>query len=161
MPKSKREINPPRGISRFLFRMPIILYRIGLGGLMGRRFLLLNHTGRESGLPRQNVLEVIRRDEERKEFVVVSAYGKKADWYQNILKHPQVNVQAGRYKIMAKAIPLTQEETLDEFTDYNLRNPGLIFSFATMVGHRVAQSEKGLKELSRLMHAVRLQADGT
>ena len=37
---------PPRTrLRRALFRAPIWLYRLGLGGLLGGRFLLLTHTG--------------------------------------------------------------------------------------------------------------------
>ncbi len=38
-------------------RAPIGPYRIGLGGLLGRRFLLLEHVGRRSGLPRHTVID--------------------------------------------------------------------------------------------------------
>ena len=53
---------PPTGVSRWLFRMPIGLYRLRLGWLLGDRFLLLHHTGRKSGLPRQAVVEVVTRE---------------------------------------------------------------------------------------------------
>ena len=39
--------------------MPIYLYRLDLGRLLGHRFLLLVHRGRKSGLLRETVLEVI------------------------------------------------------------------------------------------------------
>lgn len=52
--------HPPRTrMQRALFRAPILLDRLGLGGLLGHRFLLLTHTGRTSGRPRQVVLEVV------------------------------------------------------------------------------------------------------
>ncbi len=51
MVEKVKEIHPPRGLARIGFRIPIILYRLGLGGLLGTRFLLLTHTGRKSGLP--------------------------------------------------------------------------------------------------------------
>ncbi len=155
MPKSKK-IKPPRSLTRILFRFPILFYRIGLGRLMGKRFLLLNHTGRNSGLARQNVLEVIRRDEAQDRYVVVAAYGEKSDWYQEY--HPSAPGHAAvwKRKVAAEAVRLTGEETLEEFRDYNQRHPGLIFSFAIMVGYRVEQSDKGLKKLSQAMRAVYL-----
>jgi hypothetical protein len=42
------------GIPRTLraaFRLPELLYRSGLGSLLGRRFLRLSHRGRRSGAP--------------------------------------------------------------------------------------------------------------
>lgn len=50
MPKQLRERKPPTGLSRILFRAPIWLYRRGLGWLLGKRFLLINHIGWKSGL---------------------------------------------------------------------------------------------------------------
>jgi hypothetical protein len=44
--------------NRFMMRAPIALYRVGLGGLLGKRFLLLEHTGRKSGLTRRTALEI-------------------------------------------------------------------------------------------------------
>jgi hypothetical protein len=43
----------------YLFRAPVYLYRWHMGWLFGHRCLLLAHTGRRSGLRRQNVLEVV------------------------------------------------------------------------------------------------------
>ena len=55
-----RQPKLPSGFSRLMFRLPIYLYKVGLGGLLGGRFLLLNHVGRKSGQPRQAVVEVVR-----------------------------------------------------------------------------------------------------
>ena len=49
----------PRGLACLAFRLPIGLYRLRLGWLLGDR-LLLTHIGRKSGLPRQAVIEVVR-----------------------------------------------------------------------------------------------------
>lgn len=38
----------PRGLLRWFFRMPIWLYRFGLGRLLGERFLMLTHMWRKS-----------------------------------------------------------------------------------------------------------------
>ena len=50
----------PSGTLRLVFRLPIYLYRLNLGWLLGHRGLLLTHQGRKSGLLRETVLEVIR-----------------------------------------------------------------------------------------------------
>jgi hypothetical protein len=42
------------------FRLPIHLYRLDLGWLLGHRVLLLSHRGRKSGLIRATPLEVVR-----------------------------------------------------------------------------------------------------
>jgi hypothetical protein len=64
---------------RLAFRLPIYLYRLNLGWLLGHRFLLLVHRGRRSGLRRETVLEVVRYNPATKESVVLSAWGERAD----------------------------------------------------------------------------------
>jgi hypothetical protein len=59
--------------------LPIYLYRLDLGRLLGHRFLLLVHRGRKSGLLRETVLEVLLHDPATNESVVLSAWGEKAD----------------------------------------------------------------------------------
>jgi monovalent cation:H+ antiporter, CPA1 family len=70
---------PPRGMPRWLARLPLGLYHAGLGGLLGQRFLMLTHTGRKSGQPRQAVLEVVRYDEATGTVIIVSGFGPQSD----------------------------------------------------------------------------------
>ena len=67
----------PSGTLRLVFRLPIYLYRLNLGWLLGHRGLLLIHQGRKSGLLWETVLEVIRYDPATKESVVLSGWGRK------------------------------------------------------------------------------------
>ena len=83
------EINvpqPPRGLSHILWRLPITLYRARLGWLLGDRVLLLTHTGRVSGKPRQAVIEIIRYDKVADYYLVASGFGEESDWFKNIQK---------------------------------------------------------------------------
>ncbi len=57
------DTRPPHGLMRWLLRAPVWLYRLRLGGLLGDRFLMLTHIGRNSGQPHQSVLEVVGHDE--------------------------------------------------------------------------------------------------
>ncbi len=61
---------------RALTRAPGLLYRFGLGGLLGHRFLQLTHTGRRSGRQQMTVLEVLAWDPARREAAVLSAFGR-------------------------------------------------------------------------------------
>ncbi|MFL7870015.1 MAG: nitroreductase family deazaflavin-dependent oxidoreductase, partial [Anaerolineales bacterium] len=72
---------PPSKALRFGLRLPIWLYRLRLGWLLGDRFLMLTHTGRKSGLPRHVVIEVVQHDKETDTYYVVSGWGEKSDWY--------------------------------------------------------------------------------
>ena len=69
----------PAGASRLAFRLPIYLYRLNLGWLLGHRGLLLVHQGRRSSLLRETVLEVVLYDPATRKSVVLSAWGEKAD----------------------------------------------------------------------------------
>ena len=77
-----KNIEPPTGLPRLLFRLPIPAYRLHLGWLFGRRLLLLNHTGRVTGQPRQAVLEVADHDAADGSYVVASGWGTGAAWYR-------------------------------------------------------------------------------
>ena len=52
----------PRGLLWLMFKLPVYIYRLRLGWLLGHRFLLLTHQGRKTGKIRHTVLEVIRYD---------------------------------------------------------------------------------------------------
>lgn len=102
---------PPSKALRFGLRLPIWLYRLRLGWLLGNRFLLLTHTGRKSGKPRETVIEVVRHDTQTDTYYVVSGWAEKSNWYQNIRKSPEVTVQVDGRKFQAQAefIPFDQE----------------------------------------------------
>jgi deazaflavin-dependent oxidoreductase (nitroreductase family) len=88
-------IGRPRGALRLLLRVPIALYRMHLGWLLGRRFLLLTHRGRRSGRTYQTAIEVVRYDAARMEATVVSGWGAEADWVRNIRVTRALAVQVG------------------------------------------------------------------
>jgi deazaflavin-dependent oxidoreductase (nitroreductase family) len=125
----------PRGLTRALARLPIQLYRARLGWLMGKRFLMLTHTGRVSGLPRQVVLEVVRHDPATDSYVVASAWGEKSDWYRNICKTPAVVINVGRRRLEVVAERLPQEEAVRELADYVRRYPVAARSLARLMGY--------------------------
>jgi deazaflavin-dependent oxidoreductase (nitroreductase family) len=102
---------PPRGLSRFLYRAPIRFYEAGLGGLLGKRFLLLTHTGRTSGLPRQTVLEVMRHDPVTDAYYVLSSWGMQTDWIRNIQQTPDVTLTVGARRLPARATLLSPDAT--------------------------------------------------
>ena len=118
--KIVKNVQPPTGLTRFLFRIPIHIYRLRLGWLFGGRLLLLNHIGRVSGKPRQTILEVAERDGDS--YVVASGWGLTAAWYRNILHTPDVTIQVGRRTIPVTAVPLDKEEGAKVFVRYGSRH---------------------------------------
>lgn len=118
-----------RRLPRWLARAPIPLLRRGYGWLLGPRFLLLEHIGRRSGLPRYVALEVISA--ERGEWHVVSAYGEQAQWFRNIVRQPRVRVWWLRLReVPCQATVLDRIAAHQVYTSYVHRNPRLARALA-------------------------------
>jgi deazaflavin-dependent oxidoreductase (nitroreductase family) len=124
----------PKGLLAWLFRLPIGLYKMHLGGLLGDRFLLLTHTGRKTGCLRQTVVEVVQHDRASETFYVASGWGEKSSWYKNIMVHPQVTIQVGNKAYPALAERVSPERGALLMKDYARKHP------------------LALRELSRMMH---------
>lgn len=139
---TKTERKPVTGLKRFLFRAPLFLYRIGLGGLLGKRFLLLNHTGRKSGKTRQTVLEVANHDRATDTYYVASGFGKKSNWYLNIGENPSVEIQVGWRKMAVTAVRLTPEESGQAMVDYARRHPIAAKNLSKILGFDVSTEEE-------------------
>jgi deazaflavin-dependent oxidoreductase (nitroreductase family) len=134
--------------------MPIWIYRMGLGSLLGTRFLLLTHTGRRSGKSRQNVLEVVRYDNEKNLFLVASGFGPDSDWYQNIRADPNVIVQCQRTRWNMTAIFLTPAEASEELAHYASQHPLAMRELAGFMGYRLDGSEADVHALGNLIPMV-------
>jgi len=109
---------PPGKALRFGLRLPIWLYRAHLGWLLGDRFLMLTHTGRKSGQPHQTVIEVVEHDKDADTYYVVSGWGEKSDWYQNIHKTPTVTIHTGGRTFQSKAEFIPVEQAIDHLKVY-------------------------------------------
>lgn len=73
----------------------LLLWRLGLGAWVnawpevGGRILVLGHTGRKTGQPRQTPLNYAEVDGE---LYCTAGFGAHCDWYRNVLAHPAVQV---------------------------------------------------------------------
>jgi len=110
------------GTLRRLFRAPVYLYRWKCGRLLGHRFLLLIHVGRRTGLRRHTVLEVMEYRKEGPEAVVMSAFGRDADWLRNIEATSAPQVVIGSQRFVAAHRFLDEEEAMRVITGYERRN---------------------------------------
>jgi deazaflavin-dependent oxidoreductase (nitroreductase family) len=127
--------------THWLVRAPIWLYRSGLGFAFSSRLLMLEHIGRKSGARRFVVLEVVEHPA-RDEYIVVAGFGRRAQWYRNILADPKVRVSAGfRRDVAATAIPMTDDESAAALRQYAELHPkawaNLRATIETAVGHPV------------------------
>lgn len=109
--------------TRWFVRAPIWLFRARLGALFGGRLLMLEHLGRRSGQPRLVVLEVVDRPRPDT-CVVVSGFGRRAQWYRNIEAHPTVRLWLGsRRPSAATARPLPADEAAAALRSYAAAHP--------------------------------------
>ncbi|MEU5455365.1 nitroreductase/quinone reductase family protein [Streptomyces globisporus] len=86
---------PPGGGRRRLARLCVVLFRMGLGPVLGRRLLLLHHTARTDGRRRHTALEVIAYDAERGSWILASP--ADAPWFLDLLAAPLTTVQVGNH----------------------------------------------------------------
>ncbi|MEU4330206.1 nitroreductase family deazaflavin-dependent oxidoreductase [Nonomuraea dietziae] len=152
---------PPTGLRRMLWRLPIRLYRMGLGPLLGRRIMLLTHLGRVSGRPRQAVIEVIEHGEHG--YVAASGFGPRADWYRNVMKTPNVTVQIGGQIHRVTAIPLSADEGATVMARYAPRHPAAARRLCKIMGFAVDGGAEDYREVGRRIPFVRFtpRADRT
>lgn len=132
----------PSGLLRWLLRMPILLYRLRLGWLLGSRFLLLHHIGRKSGLPRRTVVEVVDHDKARDVYVVASGWGTKADWYRNALANPDVTIQVGRRTLAVRAETLPPDVAAQALAQYRERYPRAARELSRVIGVNLAGASR-------------------
>ena len=100
----------------------MLLYRCGLGWLLGRRFLLLVHIGRRSGKRHETVLEIVEYRNDGRIAVVLSGFGAGADWFRNITAAPQTEVVIGTRRFSADHRVLDVNEAVGAWARYEQRH---------------------------------------
>jgi len=107
------------------------LYASGRGWIIGWLILLLTHTGRKTGRRYDTPLQYERIDGA---YCVGAGRGQKADWFRNVVAHPDVHVRVGRREFECTAEAVTDPERVADFLAYRLkRHPlmiGLMMKFA-------------------------------
>jgi len=151
MPEKVRAVHPPRGLSRLAFRLPLLLYRLGLGGLLGKRFVCLTHTGRRSGKLRQAVLEVVRYDNATGACIVAAGFGEGSDWVRNLQHDPHITFTVGRLSRTGLAERLDAETAAHELVDYARRFPLAWRELSSILGYRLDGTEKDIRLLADML----------
>lgn len=148
----------PRGLLRLFLRMPIVLYRMHFGWLLGNRFLMLTHLGRKSGLPRKAVLEVVDHNFETGTYFVASGWRSKADWFLNIQLNPVIQIMAGRQTFKALASVMQPTESAAVFYNYALHHPQAFREISRlMMGEVLQRTEEDCLRLAQSVPLVMLK----
>jgi deazaflavin-dependent oxidoreductase (nitroreductase family) len=145
---SATRLNP---VLRCLLRAPTHLYRWKCGRLLGHRFLLLIHIGRRTGLRRYTVLEVMEYRKKGPEAVVMSAFGRGADWLRNVEAAPDPEVVIGSQRFIAAYRLLDEDEAASVVAGYERRNrliaPMIRAVLSRLLGWRYDASDKARHRL--------------
>jgi len=135
-----------------------LLYSLGLGWVMGDRFLRLRHRGRKSARVHDTVLEVVGRDEESGTYYIASGWGEGSHWFRNIQKTPGVGVQVRSRKFKAKAERLTYEEASDIHYKYAQKYPkafGILT--AKILGEKLEPSQENASKMAKYVPVAALR----
>lgn len=145
----------PHGLLLIGFRLPIWLYRMRLGWLLGERFLLLTHVGRKSGSLHQTVIEVVDHEESTDTYFVVSGFGYKSDWLMNVKHNPNASITVGRrtLSVQAKVIPDTSGAGI--LLRYAKRHPMTFGELAILLtGKSIEPTEENCLQFVRSMPVI-------
>jgi len=136
-----------------IFKMPVFLYRIHLGWLFSKRFMLITHVGRRSGKVRRTILAVLRFDEQTKEIYAVSAW-KGSAWYYNIQATPALQVETGFVHYAPVQRTLSPEEITTAFVEYRKKHPIFSRMICRIPGWKWNSTYEEFLELARTLHGV-------
>lgn len=112
----------PRGLIRWILRIPVWLHQIGLGSLAAHNLLVITTRGRKTGRVHLNAMRY-EHDRATDTFYVLSGWGGRTDWYRNVRHDQQVFVAVGRRRFPCTATLLPAEDTIAVLHTYLNRNP--------------------------------------
>ena len=141
----------PKRLMKFLFKVPVFLHRIGLGGwesLFGARWMFITTIGRNSGKERHTMVDVMDYDAAADTYYIEAAYGERADWYRNMQSHPVFKAQVGRRKFKARAGALSRDGAGDLLVRFYHEKPAYTRSVMAMAGMKFSNEEE-LRELGK------------
>ncbi len=138
-------LHPYGRAGRLLFRAPVLLYRLGLGWLLGSRFMLLTHVGRKTGRRHSTVVEVVGHEPSTDTFYVVSGFGRRADWFRNVLRNPGVEITVGGRRARARAYLPPEEEAMPVFRAFCTAHPTELRIMLRLFGCPPVEGEEDMR----------------
>ena len=148
-------LDRPGPVFKVLFKIPVWLYRIGLGGLQGKHFLLLVTRGRKTGKLRYTALEY-SHEASTDAYQVMAGWGGRTDWYRNARANPRVQVQVGRRRFQALAEPLGDEEVAQILFEITQINPNAAGMWSRWAGEPLDGSLESLRRAAPFFPVLRL-----
>ena len=136
-----------------IFKLPVMLYRLHLGWVFGKRFMQITHVGRHSGQVRRTILAVLRFDAQTKAIYAVSAW-QGSDWYYNIQAAPALQVETGFVRYAPVQRTLSPEEITTAFIEYRKKHPIFSRMICRIPGWKWDSTYEEFLELARTLHGV-------
>jgi deazaflavin-dependent oxidoreductase (nitroreductase family) len=150
-------------------RFPLIIWRVmrrlnrqmlsgyGPKSKAANMVLVLTTIGRKSGQPRSTPLQYEAVDGV---YYVASARGVQADWYRNLVAHPQVNVQLRDQHFSARAEPMTDPGRIADFLELRLKkHPRFMGIMFRLEGLPSKHSRADLEKFAARLAIVALHQD--
>jgi deazaflavin-dependent oxidoreductase (nitroreductase family) len=138
-----------------LLRLPIWLYRLGFGELVNAfHIMVLTTRGRKSGVPRHTAIEY--RAHGSKTYIV-SAWGERPNWYQNLVENPIVSLRQGQRRLVARAEVIEDRaEVLRALYLFRKTAPVIYDVVLARLSNENAVNRKNLPDVSHEFTVVRL-----
>jgi deazaflavin-dependent oxidoreductase (nitroreductase family) len=136
----------PGRLALAIFRMPLPLYRAGLGWLLGHVFLLVTHAGRKTGRPYATAAMVLSYDKGSGEVVVCSVWGPQTDWIRNLRARPALEVRISRDSYIPQQRFLTADESFAVAKDFRRRHPWRLRLISRVLGLADLGSDAAVRE---------------
>lgn len=145
----------PGPVFKWLFKIPIVFYKIGLP-LFGNFILLLTTNGRKTGKLRYTPLEY-RREDNSGYFIITAGWGGNTDWYRNALANPKVHVQAGWKKFYANAENVDEKQVAEWLTHVVQINPSSLKIWSRWAGEELDGSHASMLKAAKYFPSLRLK----
>lgn len=129
---------------RALFRMPLPLFRAGIGRRVLRGaapWIAITARGRRTGKPHTVLVDCLLQESAAGPWYVQATYGTAAGWVRNIAANPSFEVESGARRFVAHARHLTPEEALPVLRRAVAGHPAYIRMLAVFMGARVFGAE--------------------
>lgn len=150
---------PPAFMIPFM-KMPLFLYRLGLGCTFGKRFMQLTHVGRRSGKIYHTVLAVLRYDKQTREIMVVSPWSE-SHWHHNIQASPALEVEIGGVRYTPVQRSLSPEEIAALFIEFRNQHPIFSRMVARIPGWKIDSTYDEFLVLAHTLRGVAFQPKQT
>lgn len=136
-----RKMKPVQNLHR-------LLYKVGLGPVVGKIILLLTTTGRKSGLLRTTPLQYELIDGK---YYLGAARGKSADWVRNIEANPKVQIRVKRLAFSGTARVVCDPLEIADFIEIRLQRHPFMIGMIMQKSHNLPRkpSRQQLEELAK------------